>query len=188
MADTLKIGSTASASVDLIGTSYDFVELDEPTPNIHRETTRGCGASGSKLKSRQLESWTIPLTIYALGSDGNTRFDRRDTLLLELMRAVAYEVGDEESEFYDGLPRYLVRTVDNQSPGDVYQIMDWDYSGRNKRDDNKHVTMSVSLICWPGQKIPAGMDLTGLTVTNVMGGIGRVILGSDGWPVHLGGI
>lgn len=188
MTDTLKIASTASAGIDLIGTTYEAVEDDVPPPNIERQTRTGCGTGGSRTVKRQMVDWDIPLTVYVHGADGNARGDSRDTLIAELESAVAYETNHTDSDAYDGLPRYLIRTVDNQAPTDLWQIMDYRLGFGRRRDDNKFLTLRLTLTCWPGQKIPAGADLAGLTVTAVMGGIGKAILGGDGFPVHIGGL
>lgn len=188
MTNTLRIAKSANSYIDLTSTSYDFVEADEPTPNIDRQTRSGCGGNGSQLVKRQLVSWSIPITVYARGADGNARFDVRDTLMAELEAAVSYETKSSDNVNYDGMPRFLHRAVDNQGPEDWFQIMDYDISHVAKRNQNRYVTLAVNLICWPGQKIPDGADLTGLTVTNVMGGIGRVILGSDGFPITFGSL
>lgn len=188
MTNTLKIASSAGAGIDLLGSAYERVEMDMPAPTINRQTRSGCGMNGSQVISRSIESWKIPLVIYCVGADGNTRFDTRDATLAQLEAAMAFETNETTNVNYDGLPRYLLRTVDNQSPGDVWQIMDYEPSFQRRRDDNKFVTLAVDLICWPGQKFPAGVDLTGLTVTNILGGIGRVIFGGDGFPAHLVGL
>lgn len=188
MANTLRIAKSATVYIDLITSSYEFVEADEPTPNIDRQTRSGCGGNGSKLVKRQLVSWSLPITVMTFGADGNARFDVRDTLLADLEAAVAYETNSTDSVNFDGMPRFVNRVVDNQSPADWFQIMDYNVNHTRKRDQNRFVTLAVDLICWPGQKIPDGADLTGLTVTRIMGGIGRVVLGSDGFPVTLGGL
>lgn len=188
MTDTLKIAKSAASAIDLLASTYERVEADEPAPNYNRETRSGCGTNGSRVVKRQLVSWSIPITIYAMGADGNTRFDLRDALLAELEAAAAYETGETGCVNYDGMPRYVHRVVGNQSPEDWFQVMDYDVAMQRKRDHNRFVVMSLTLTCWPGQKIPANADLTGLTVTNVMGGIGRVILGSDGFPVTIGAV
>lgn len=187
MTDTLKIAKTASSAIDLLSSSYERIEADEPSPNFDRQTRSGCGsACGSRVVKRQLVDMTLPITVLTLGADGNTRFDLRDGLLAELEAAVAYEVNDTEGVNYDGIPRYVQRTVGNQSPGDWFQVLDYDVSYPSKRNHNKYVTMNINLKVWPGQKLPCDADLTGVTLTNVMGGIGRVALGSDGFPITIG--
>lgn len=186
MANTLKIAKSASSAIDLLGSSYEFVEADEPAPSYDRETRSGCGTNGARLVKRQLVEYQMPIMIHLFGADGNARMDLRDALLADLEAAVAYEMQETEAVNYDGLPRYVQRVVDNQSPHDWFQIMDYDFQIVRKRDQNRFTTMVITLKLWPGQKIPAGADLTGLTVTNVLGGIGRVVLGSDGFPVTLG--
>lgn len=185
--DTLKIAKSASSAIDLTSSSYEFVEADEPTPNYERQTRSGCNSRcGPKVVKRQMVDMSLPITIMTMGSDGNTRMDLRDGLLAELEAAVAYEIGDTESVNYDGVPRYVNRVVDNQSPGDWYQILDYDVGFSAKRNHNRFTTLNVTLKVWPGQKIPCDADTTGLTFTNVLGGIGRVCLGGDGFPVTLG--
>jgi hypothetical protein len=187
MANTLTIAKTATSVIDLTSTAYDLIEADEPAPNYQRETRSGCGSKcGSRVVKRQLVDMTLPITIMTKGADGNTRMDLRDTLLAGLEAAVAYEVQDTEGVNYDGMPRFVHRVVGNQSPEDWYQITDYDTGFPAKRNQNKFTTMNVTLKVWPGQKLPCDADLTGLTVTNVLGGIGRVILGSDGFPVTIG--
>ncbi len=187
MANTLKIAKTASSSIDLTSSSYEFIEADEPSPNYERQTRSGCGSKcGPRVVKRQLVDMSLPITVMTMGADGNTRMDLRDGLLSELEAAVAYEVNDTEGVNYDGIPRYVQRVVDNQSPHDWFQILDYDTGFPSKRNQNRFTTMNITLKVWPGQKIPCDADLTGLTVTNVMGGIGRVILGADGFPVTIG--
>ena len=187
MTNTLKIAKSASSAIDLLSSSYERIEADEPAPNYERQTRSGCGSKcASRLVKRQLTDMTMPITVLTLGADGNTRFDLRDSLLAELEAAVAYEINDTDGVNYDGMPRFVNRVVDNQSPADWYQIVDYDTAFPTKRNHNKYVTMGITLKVWPGQKIPCDADLSGLTVTNVLGGIGRVVLGGDGFPVTIG--
>jgi hypothetical protein len=187
VADTLKIAKTASSAIDLLGSDYEFVELDQPAPQYDSSTRASCSGSGSKVTRRQLASWSIPLTIYCLGTTGSARFGVRDALLAELERAALYEVGATDHPLYDGMPRYLVRAVDNQTP-DYWQIMDYRPSFPGKRSDNKFVTLAVELVCWPGQKFPENVDTTGFSFTYMLGGIGRYLAGGDGFPAQIGGI
>ena len=187
MTDTLRIGAYATGGIDLLDTTkWDKLELDEPTPDITRETRSGCGMTGTKLVKRTVNSWSLPLTVMAKGSDGNTRFDNRNTLIAELEKAVLTELGDTNSSAYDGLARYVQRIVGNQDPPDIWQLIDYDFSHQRKRDDNKFVTLGVKLTVIPGQRFPADANLTGLTVTSIMGGLGKVVLDSGGWPAHIG--
>lgn len=188
MANTIAIRSTAGSGMDLQNSTYWATEQDVGPPNIERRTQSGCGTNGAVTVSRKMVDWDIPMTVLVFGADGNARGDNRDTLIRELESAVAYETNHTDSTAYDGLPRYYIRTVDNQAPTDLWQIMDYRMGFSRRRDDNKFMTLNLTLICWPGQKIPADLDLTGLTVTPVMGGIGRAILGGDGFPIHLGGL
>jgi hypothetical protein len=66
--------------------------------------------------------------------------------------------------------------------------MDYEFNHARKRDQNKFVTLGVTLKVWPGQKIPANADLTGLTITRILGGIGRAILDGSGIPVTIGSL
>ena len=189
MANTFAIRSTASGGISFVNNgSYAFVELDRPRPNYERQTRSGCGTAGSKTVKRQMVDMTIPIVITCLGSDGDTRAANRDAVLLELEKAILYETGETADSRYDGLPRYVIRVVDNQSPSDVYQIVDYEFAETRLRDHNKFWQLPIDLKVWPGQKIPANADLTGLTVTSILGGIGRVVLGSDGFPVHIGAL
>ena len=187
MTDTLRIASAATGGIDLLDTTkWDRIEIDEPTPDITRATQSGCGISGTRLVKRTINSWSLPMTIMAKGSDGNTRFDNRNTLIAELEAAVATELGSTDSVNYDGKTRYVQRIVGNQDPPDIWQVIDYDFSHQRKRDNNKFVTLPVRLVVIPGQRFPADATLTGLTVTSIMGGLGRVVLDSGSWPAHIG--
>lgn len=189
MADTLAIRPSATEGIDLLDTIYARVELDTPAPNYERRTRAGsCGPGGSRLTQRRLVSWSIPLTLFITGSDGDTRAARRDAVLAQLEAAVAYELGDQDHSQYDGRPRYLLRAVGNQSPLDVWQILDYEVRFLRRRDDNRFLTLALDLVCYPGQRIPDGMDLTGITITTILGGMGRVVFGADGFPTQLGGL
>ena len=187
MVDTLRIGSYATGGIDLSdNTKWDKVELDEPTPDITRETRAGCGISGSKLVKRTVNSWSMPLSIMAKGSDGNTRFGNRNTLIAELEAAIATELNETSSPNWDGRTRYVQRIVDNQDPPDIWQVIDYDFSHQRKRDNNKFVALNMRIGCIPGQRFPPDANLTGLTVTSIMGGLGKVVLDSGGWPAVIG--
>ena len=158
MANTLTLG--AITVLDLTDTTkWRTTEIDdEPFPDIDREMESGCGTSGTRLKKRQLTSQTIPLKIYCKGATADAAFANRDSIVNALATAVAYQLGDTDSDFYVAAPTYLIRAIEDQSPSDVWTVLDYNLRRiRKSWDVTEKVGLGVDLICYPGQVLPGGV-------------------------------
>ena len=156
MADTLTLG--AITVLDLTDDAkWRVIELDEPNPDIERESRTNCGG-GTRLVKRQLKSQTIPLKVYFRGADADTAMNNRDSFINALLTAVAYQTGDTGSAFYVAAATYLIRSIGNQTPVDIWTVLDYDARRIRKAwDVDKKVGFFIDLICYPGQLLPPGV-------------------------------
>lgn len=175
MADVKSLGS-----LDLtVHTQWRAVELDEPFPDYETTIESGCSGGGSKLMSEKVRSVTIPFDFFIYGSTSTVRETNRNLIIAELIAARDRTAG----------PKYYVRKVDGMAVADVWTILRFSLRRSLKKYDKRPFwIMPVDLTCNYGQDLPDNLDLTGLTVSSVLGGLGRAIIGSDGLPVSIAGL
>ena len=173
MADTKTLGTLNL----LDSTKWKAVERDHPFPNYDREISPGCGGSMSRLKHDRVRSVPLPIDFFIYGATAAVRETNRNTLIAELIAARDRTSG----------AKYYVRKVDNQVAADVWTIITFSIRWSLLQYHKRFILMPVILETNYGQEIPEGLNTTGLTIANTLGGLGTFILGSDGNPASIAG-